>query len=352
MRRMIRLYWSLPTVHRANGTAVALALVTLIGLRLEFDPSIAGADYRQIVVKKSQPLKMSFAKATPEVKNDITPEISPDTSADVSAEVAMATATTADSIVRSSIENPVPVTAETPAAANLRRKVSMLREGLAFLQQTPDYTAQFTKQELVAGELTEEQSIYVKIRHQPFSIYLKWLTGDAGREVLYVAGENADKMIVHAGGWKARLPAISIEPESSLAMAESRYPVTKAGMLELTKLMLHYHTLDLQAANFATCDVLEGESFGDRPCTAFQVEYRSKEVSPDYRKTITIIDNEWKVPVCIRNFSWPSNSAADAETVDEETLLEAYSYTEISFGQQLAEADFDSKNEEYRFRRQ
>ncbi len=48
---------------------------------------------------------------------------------------------------------------------------------LAFLQQTPDYTAQFTKQELVAGELTEEQSIYVKIRHQPFSIYLKWLTG-------------------------------------------------------------------------------------------------------------------------------------------------------------------------------
>ncbi|MBA4031610.1 MAG: hypothetical protein C0478_12075 [Planctomyces sp.] len=350
MRRLFRLYCSLPTVHRANGVAVAVALVTLIGLRLEFDPSIAGADYRQMLVKKSQPLKMSFGKDQTLVAGG---ESSP--------EVAIASATTAETLpaisadlVNSSVAAPAATeTPDSPQIANLRRKVDMLREGLTFLQQTPDYTAQFTKQELVAGELTEEQAMFVKIRHQPFSIYLKWLTGDAGREVLYVAGENSDKMIVHAGGWKARLPAISIEPESSLAMAESRHPVTRAGLMELTKLMLEYHNGDLKNhGNIATCQLLENETFGDRPCTAFQVEYSSKAVSPEYRKTITIIDNEWKVPVCIRNFSWPSSNAGGSETLDDDTLIEAYSYTEIEFRQQLATADFDSSNEEYRFRRQ
>ncbi len=118
--------------------------------------------------------------------------------------------------------------------------------------------------------------------------------------MLYVAGENADKMIVHAGGWKARLPAISIEPESSLAMAESRYPVTKAGLLELTKLMLHYHTMDLQTANFALADLLKANLLAIDHVPHSRWSIVRKRFSPDYRKTITIIDNEWKVPVCIR----------------------------------------------------
>ena len=43
---------------------------------------------------------------------------------------------------------------------------------------------------------------FVKVRHEPFSIYLKWLSGEVGREVLYVDGANDGEMFVRSGGWK------------------------------------------------------------------------------------------------------------------------------------------------------
>ena len=103
------------------------------------------------------------------------------------------------------------------AERTLKAKIARLEKGRDYLQKVPDYTAQFTKQELVDGSLLDEQTIYLKCRHQPFSIYLRWLTGDTGREVLYVDGLNEGNMVVHAGGWKARLPALTISPDSSLA---------------------------------------------------------------------------------------------------------------------------------------
>jgi hypothetical protein len=233
----------------------------------------------------------------------------------------------------------------------LRRKVELLQRGRDFLKSIPDYTAQMSKQEVVRGQLLDEQTIFVKCRHQPFSVYLLWLTSDVGREVLYVDGSNNGKMIAHDGGWKARIPALTLPTDGTLAMRDARYPVTTAGLLGLIDIMLGVHEADLVQANYASCELDLSQSFDGRPCLTFTTCYKSPETSPVYRKSITLIDQEHSVALYTRHFEWPNRGAKYAEAeLDDATLTESYKFTEMSFDRHLSELDFDRTNPEYRFR--
>ncbi len=309
--------------RKANGMAGLIALTALGVLYLEIPPTPAGANAVSRAGHKNRPVVIAMTQPTQ----------------------AMA------SVSESANSADAASSPEEQMRQTLKLKMTLLEKGRTYLESIPDYTAQFVKQELVHGELLEEQSINFKCRHRPFSVYLKWETGDEGREVLFIEGQNEDEMIVHGGGWKARLPALSISPTSSLALKESRYPITNAGLLELAKTMLQVHQQDIKANAIARCEKLADQEFDGRPCEAFLVEYRDPQVSPTYRKSITLLDKEWHAPVYARNFGWANESStATGDQLDEETLIEYYTYADIHFRQQLAEVDFDRTNEDYRFK--
>lgn len=319
MKFLLRRFKSMDSQQKANGMAAGVALATMTFLYLECPPRPAGADTTRIVEK------------APRIVIPTTPVV---------AAVAETAATT---------ESQSP---EDLSRQALVRKLDLLKKGLGFLKSTPDYTAQFTKRELVGGELQDEQTISLKVRHSPFSVYLKWLDHDKGREVMYVDGINDGQMLVHAGGWKARLPAILMMPDSSLAMKEARYPVTRAGLLALAETIIEFNSKDLQNNN-GVCRQVEDQTFGDRVCHCFVLDYASAEVSPEYRKSVTLIDKEWGVPLFIQNFGWPeSGSELAGEELDESTLIEHYAYSEVRFRSGLTALDFDNTNEDYGFRRQ
>jgi hypothetical protein len=237
------------------------------------------------------------------------------------------------------------------AEQTLRLKVELLELGRTFLQTIPGYTAQLRKQEVVHGKLLDEQTIFLKCRHQPFSVYLLWLTGDAGQEVLYVEGANNGKLLAHDGGWKSRLPAFSLSPECALALHDSRYPVTAAGLLGLMEIMEEIHRHDLDNSTFASCHLNTECDFNGRACFEFTTRYKNHAVSPRYRKSITRIDREWNVPLDTQHFEWPKDRCAVSESeVDELTLVESYQFTEVDFDYEPHELDFDRSNPEYRFR--
>lgn len=309
--------------RKANGVAGLIALMAWGVLYLEFPPTPAGANSIARTSHKHRPVNIASTQPVQ----------------------AMA------SVSESADSAGAAQTPEDPTLQGLKLKMALLEKGRTFLESIPDYTAQFVKQELVHGELLEEQSINFKCRHRPFSVYLKWETGDEGREVLFTEGQNEDEMIVHGGGWKARLPALSISPTSSLALKESRYPITNAGLLELAKTMIRVQEEDMKIGSVSRCEKLADQEFDGRPCETFLVEYRDAKISPTYRKTITLLDKEWHVPVYARNFGWANEgSTATGEQLDEETLIEYYTYADIHFRQQLAEVDFDRTNEDYRFK--
>lgn len=313
--------------QQANGMAGFIALGALGILYIEAPPIPAGSETIRLSHVRSQAIVLRPSANATQVMASV-----PVQAADPGASVA------AD------------LTPEQKTERALKQKVAVLERGRAFMKTVPDYTAQFSKQELVGEELLDEQAIFLKCRHEPFSVYLRWLSGDEGREVMYVDGENDGKMIVHGGGWKARLPALTISPDSSLAMAESRYPVTTAGLMGLIDTMLSIHAEDLTLKRVAKCEQMEDQEFDGRPCLAFLVEYKDAKSSPTYRKSITLIDREWNVPVYTRNFTWPAEPLEADVDLDEATLIEHYTFTELQLRPRLAEVDFDRTNEEYRFR--
>lgn len=325
MRRLFR--WILPQdpQSRANTLASFVAVGTVGFLYLQFPVEPAGAETIRLV--KAAPKPVVIVQTT-------RPALAAPTEG-APAEAGSAT-----------------LSPEQQSEAVLRRKLAQLERGIAYLKGIPSYSAQFTKQELVDGALLDEQTMTIKVRHEPFSVYLKWHTGERGREAVYVDGQNDGEMLVHAGGWKARLGTLSIDPNGTLAMQECRHPVTKAGILELAKMIVEYHQRDLQTHNFARCEQLPDAEFDGRACDVYLIEYKDKTVSETYRKSLTFLDKERAVPIYIKNFGWPGADApTDAEALDEATLLEYYSFAEIDFGGKLVAADFDTANEEYGFKR-
>ncbi|MBI1347764.1 DUF1571 domain-containing protein [bacterium] len=328
MLRWLRRRMDWTPEQRANGLAGFISFAALGLLYLEAPPIPAGSETTRLMSLKSRAIHLQSAKPATQVMASVSEPVLP------------------TSVTPGDIEaKPADLIYDT-----LNRKVALLEQGRTFLNEVPDYTAVFSKQELVGGELLDVQDIYLKCRHQPFSVYLRWLSGDEGREVLYTAGANNGEMIVHGGGWKARLPALSISPSSPLAMQECRYPVTKAGILGTVDIMLDCHREDLQSRRVAKCEQLEDQEFDSRMCSVFVLEYADAKTSPTYRKSITFIDKEWNVPLYTENFGWPTaHETATGDELDEATLIELYTFTEVEFRQQLVNADFEKTNEEYRF---
>jgi len=57
----------------------------------------------------------------------------------------------------------------------------LLEQGRRRLGEASDYTCTFFKQERLGTELSEGQIMELKMRHKPFSVYMKWLNGEKGR---------------------------------------------------------------------------------------------------------------------------------------------------------------------------
>ena len=227
----------------------------------------------------------------------------------------------------------------------------ILEEALLNLENVPDYTATFVKQERIGGAMTEPTLINLKVRHAPFSVYMKWLNGDKGRELLYVDGQNDGDMVVRVGGVRGRfLPALNLNPVGDLAMKESRHPITEVGIKNLIKKALAYRERDLNDINNLNCTVTDGAQFDKRDCFEFVVEYKQHKEGCEYRKSILTIDKELGIPVAVKNFAWPNEvDAVDVNNLDKSTIIENYAYTKINYARQLADGDFDKNNSNYSF---
>jgi uncharacterized protein DUF1571 len=321
---------SKPLRRHSTWLAGFSALLTVGSLYLLFRPAFAGSDGKQ-----KSPTGARVASIAPDATKPATLLAVPNPSS---------TERRTDEAL---------ATSEADRVAMLMN-LALLEQGRRRLADCADYTCTFFKQERISGELTDGQSIELKLRHRPFSIYLKWESGDKGREALYVEGVDDNRVTVHPGGWKARIvPAIKIDPEGSLAMSEARHPVTMLGLIKLCDEIAVRRKSELANRFPVRCRLLENEVVNDRRCYCFVSTYLDRKCSEDYRKLLQYVDKEWLLPICVKNYGWPdaSQKFADDAALDEATLVEHYAYSELQFNQQLAAKDFDRTNEAYGFRR-
>jgi hypothetical protein len=96
------------------------------------------------------------------------------------------------------------------------------------------YIFRLKRREVVQGKKTPEEIMQIKVRRDPYSVYIKVLAGEGkDREVIYVQGKYNNKMQVLLSPndfGSSFIKRQSIAPDDALVRSKSRYPITETGL--------------------------------------------------------------------------------------------------------------------------
>lgn len=214
-------------------------------------------------------------------------------------------------------------------------------------QDVKDYTCTFYKQEQVKGDLLEKETIRVKFRKTPHSVYMKWIDEPyQGRETLFVAGKNNNEINVHEGGIIGIINT-NLHPRCDMAMKNNRHTIQELAIgrtIELVKedlkLARSQNDGDFTDLGIKSCEGMTARCFravfpesGVKPVSTYQ-PVKGKYYSAD----ITIcIDGRTNLPVVVENRSASGQ------------LIEYYVYKNLKLNPGLTEKDFSPENEEYSY---
>jgi len=234
-----------------------------------------------------------------------------------------------------------------PGEHPLMPSIRMAREGLRRIDANiSDYTCKLVKRERINGEVLPREFMAVKIRHEPFSVYMYFLgpKNIRGRECIYVEGQNDNKLIAHEGGGKISrsLPTVEIDPNGFLAMRNQRYPITEVGVRNLIYRLIERAEPDTK---YGECDVqiYRNAKVNGRVCTGLEVTHPVRRKNFLYHKARIFIDDELQLPIHYSSYDWPSTPGGPAE------LIEEYTYLDIKVNPGLTDKDFDRNNPDYAF---
>ena len=205
-------------------------------------------------------------------------------------------------------------------------------------QGVQDYTCVLIKRERLRGQLQADQVITMRVRAQPFSVYLHWdePRSMAGQEACYVTGRNNGMMRVHStglvgaiGGW------VTLDPRDPRVMEHSRHSITEAGIGNLIE---RYGTRWEEERKLNVTDARVADFvYNTRPCRRVECIHPPGGQFTYYR-SILYFDNETHLPVRVENYDWPRGgrgNAADGE------LIETYSYINLKLNAGLPDATFN-----------
>ena len=106
---------------------------------------------------------------------------------------------------------------------------------------------------------------------------------------------------------------------------------------------------DLKRGQGVTCVRLPNQVWDERDCYCFQYDYHTPEFHPTYRKSIVLIDTRYHIPLQVVNHTWASETdGLTPEQLDEQTLIEDYSFSRTDFGRELVAEEFSRDNPSYR----
>ncbi len=240
------------------------------------------------------------------------------------------------------------VSAEEPAVHPLEPVLKLAGQLMVDMKtKVRDYTARVIKRERIRGSLGEEEFMQLKVRHEdnstnpptPFSVYLIYVppSANAGREAIWVKGENDNKLITHELGIQFKLP-----PKGFLAMRNSRYPIYDIGMLNLAEKLIEKGERD-KVHDQCQVEIYENQLVDQRACKLIQVKHPERKEGLEYHIAQIFIDNELYVPIRYAAYSWPTEAGG------QPVLEEEYTYLDLKLNVGLTDLDFNPKHPDYKY---
>jgi len=227
---------------------------------------------------------------------------------------------------------------QQPGEHPLAPVIRVAEQSLLILDQNvQDYSCTFKKHERIDGELGEPQQIFLKVMHQPFSVYMAFLQPFPGREVAFVNGLNNNELVVLDCGWKRKIGKLHLDPEGATAMQGQKYPITRVGIRNLTAQLIEVAKADMQ---FAECDVttVPNQKVEGRLTTMVQIVHPVARQNFRAYAARIFFDNELRIPIHYDSYLWP-------EAPSQAPPLEgSYTYSNLKINNGFNAIDFDSEN--------
>jgi len=246
------------------------------------------------------------------------------------------------------LPNPARISLERrPGEHPLMPALRWAEQGLRQMDATvQDYSCIVVKRERQAdGKPGEEEWIFCKIRHKPFSVYMRFLRpkGLEGQEVIYVDGANDGNLVAHGVGIKAVWGTVPLKPTNIIAMKGQHYPITEMGVRNLIQRLLEVGSQD---SRYGECEVKfrEGATINKRLCTCIEVLHPVPRRNFRFHLAKIYVDNELNFPIRYEAHDWPKQAGGSPE------LIEEYTYLDIRLNPGFTDADFDVRNPNYGFR--
>ena len=234
-----------------------------------------------------------------------------------------------DGVAGASGEHPL-----TPALRHAKASIENI-------EKMSGYECTFSKKEVV-GRQTISQTKKMKVRHKPFSVYMQFQEPHEGREVIFVDGKNNNNLLVHEAGFASLIGTLELPPEGSQAMAENRYPITKAGIQRMMEAVV---TQWEEESKYGETEVkyFEDAKIGDLKCRVIESSHPQPRKQFKFHMTRVWIEEQTGLPVRVQQFGFPAKSGA------QPPVMEDYTFTNIKAEVRLTDRDFDTKNPSYNY---
>lgn len=231
---------------------------------------------------------------------------------------------------------------ESPREHALRPALRIAKASLEQLDSVRDYEAVLTKRERIQGELRSE-TMRIKFRESPFSVYLRFSGASAGREVLYVEGRNQNNILAHEGsGLKSLVGTVSLSPTSPEVIEKSRYSITDIGLKNMLRYIVERWEDEAQYGE-AEVQYYQNARLGERQCLVIECKHPRPRRQFRFHISRLFIDKETRLPVRVENYGFPVQPGADPP------LEEEYTYSHVRTNVGLNDVDFDRNNPNYAF---
>lgn len=197
-----------------------------------------------------------------------------------------------------------------------------------------NYSGTFIKQERIKGKLGPVQVIAFKFRQEPFSLFMEWKENPLGADrLLYVEGQNDNKMLVHPTGLMKWLKCLKLAPNSKQARKSTLRPCEKFGFRRNILEALKVYRLAKQNAEL-TIKSSGPETIDGREYLILERILPEKKQYPTARLVVRL-DLEYILPVQITCYDRQGN------------LISRYAFTDLKFNTNLTDKDFHPKANDF-----
>jgi len=229
-----------------------------------------------------------------------------------------------------------PAVVSDNAASPLDEPLRLIGEARTVFQKVKDYSCVLIKRERINGQLTPDHVVALKVRNEPFSVYMRWMQPKdlSGQEVCYVAPKHGNRMRAHSAGALGLVGWVTLDQNDPRALKTSRHRISEAGLANL----IDRYSAGWQAERplGRTQVSIADYEYNKRRCTRVETAHSADSAGQfEYFRTVVYFDQETHLPIRVECYDYPRRANETGE------LVEVYSYVNLRYNVGLDETTFN-----------